>query len=522
MQKVVIADDDEILLQGLMTLVPWEKTGVEVVAGVTDGEKALAEVKKNAADILLTDIRMPRMDGLELCAELKKLCPYTTIVIMSAYDDFEYAHKAIRLNVKDYLVKPVDLEQLEELIIKIVKQRDEAKKKTESVASMIEQNKSFMKENVLKRFITGDESYFEEQDWETCFDIEQYNEWTLLEIRLEHTAYEEEIKKKIKALSEEYEWKWVRLDYERNIVCCFEKGKGIQEKLRTFKENCESMIAEYEPDAYVCFFTGTIVNEATSLNISYHCIEALEKYLYVHNEKLDLNETDLESSYGSSHSLNTFVIEYLADMVLSGQDDRIETYVDKLYVNLKGLGGDSKIMFVYAQSLFMIEVQKKVKGYQIDSGIIHQEYDSWYKDIVSTEKLSDGIYYFRQMLLQMSNKISRERNASEVGILKKACMYIDEHFTDSGLRVSEVADCVGVSSNYFSTLFKEQAGISFSEYVMKKRIEEAQKLVCQQRLRSNEVAAKVGFDNPNYFSTAFKKHTGFTVSQFRDRYGGPF
>ena len=136
MQKIVIADDDEILLEGLTNAFDWHALGITVTASVADGLHALEAVKASHADILLTDIRMPHMDGLSLARELGQLGYDTTVVIMSAYNDFSYAQEAIRLAAVDYILKPVDLTILREILSKIVSSRNSHVQQEEKLQKM--------------------------------------------------------------------------------------------------------------------------------------------------------------------------------------------------------------------------------------------------------------------------------------------------------------------------------------------------------------------------------------------------
>jgi len=385
MYKLVIAEDDEILLRGLSTMFDWDELDVCVVAAVDDGDKALQEVIKTKADILLTDIRMTNMDGLELVEQIRKIGLKIDIVIMSAYDDFAFAQRALRLEVGDYILKPIELSLLRETIRHILVRKHERKQQ----------------ESML----------LWEQDT-------------------------------------------IELD-----------EKEVEYRL-------------VNDDAYV-------------------------------------NKHNLETYFNDRSIINKIQIADVAKLILLGNVQEIEKQLSKVLINLRKAGSDSMIMFTFFLSYLLGKLGETLQGeYLFDEG-----YAKLYADIMHERTLRDAMKLLRKKLLDATHKIALNNGVNLVNMVKQACAYIDSHYKDASLRVNDVAYAVGLSPNYFSSVFAEITGVNFTDYLIDKRMREAQLLIVYSDYTSQEIGYMVGYSNPSYFSAAFKKYTGMTVSKYKEMIG---
>lgn len=261
-----------------------------------------------------------------------------------------------------------------------------------------------------------------------------------------------------------------------------------------------------------------MVKNIFELHNSYECIKRIRKYLYVENKAVDLYETDIDYYYNQSRTLNKPVVIYLAQIVSNGQEEAIKSYIGKLEHNLKSVGDNSQLMLLYALSIFLVELNKKARQRGVTKEKleqIDQDYNEYYKEITQQKKLGDAMRSLERMMIQFAREIKADSSASNNGLIQKALQYIEEKFCEPELRIAEVADYVGLSQNYFSTIFKEETGVSFTDYLIQRRMKEAQNLLVHSDYRSSEISARVGYDNPTYFSTLFKKYTGVTVSTYR-------
>lgn len=369
MYSLLIADDDEILLEGLRTAFDWQALNISVAAAVTDGAAALECLRREPADILFTDIKMGRMDGLELTRLVKEEFPQVRLVIMSAYEEFGFAQHAVRVGVEDYIVKPIDLNQLAD----------------------------------------------------------------------------------------------------------------------TFRRVTEGLDRERAQKAY---WSG------------------------IHQRIDEMGERSVEDYYRASGSLNAGVIEHLARVTLLGSAQEIAQDVERLKANLEEVSGGSFVFLVAA--LGMLAGRLNDHG-QLSAGQ-KQALISLQKDAMKCQKLEDAMALLRARLEGIAGEIA-ECSKDVKGLIQTACRYVEAEYARSGLRIRDAAAHVGLSPSYFSAMFAKYAGESFSEYLLRIRMKEAQLLLSSTDLRTYEIAYKVGYDNPTYFSTLFKRFSGMTVSQYREAFG---
>lgn len=369
MYSLVIADDDEILLEGLATAFDWQALNIRVAAAVTDGAAALDALRREPCDILLTDIKMGRMDGLELTRLTKEEFPQARLVIMSAYEEFGFAQHAVRVGVEDYIVKPIDLDQLQDTF----------------------------------RRIAGD------------------------------------------------------LDRER---------------------------------AQKAYLTD------------------------IHRRIDELGERSVEECYRASGALNTGVIEHLARVTLLGSAQEVAGDVERLKANLEAVSGGSFVFLVAALGM----LAGRLGGSGQLSGAQKEALIALQKDAMKCQRMEDAMEMVRACLDGIAGEMA-EQSLDVKGLIQSACRYVEAQYFRSELRLRDAAQHVGLSPSYFSAMFAKYAGESFSEYLLRIRMKEAQLLLSGTEFRTYEIAYKVGYDNPTYFSTLFKRYAGMTVSQYREAFG---
>ena len=370
MYNLILVDDDEILLEGLGTAFDWAQLGIQVVATATDGIFALAEMRRLPCDILITDIKMGRMDGLELTKQVRNEFPATRVVIMSAYEEFAYAQQAVRMAVEDYLLKPIDLDQLTEIIQKIV------------------------------------------------------------------------------------------------------------QSLASERAHCET-------------------------------VEGMHRTLN------DLGDHTVEEYFRASGLLNTGLVEHLSKAVAFGNDRKTAEDIQLLRTHLMEVSGGS---FVFLMTTISILITKLMES-NVLSETEQAQLKTMQHNALIMPSLDEAMRETEETLTQIALQIAERTGGGREQLIAQACRYIDEHYSASALRIRDVADAVGLSSSYLSSLFSKCVHESFTDYLVRRRMMEAQNLLSNTDLRTYEVAYRVGCDNPTYFSTMFKNFTGMTVSKYRETFG---
>ena len=492
-------EDEKTTRDSIRNNIHWESHDIEYIGDAMDGELALPQILEKKPNILLCDIRMPYMDGLELVRLVKDKFPDIKIIILSGYDKFDYAQKAIQLGVSEYLLKPVSSADVLNSVLRVKKSIDEKRLAKETIAINKQEallSKRFLLMNELCTGTLSNTSDILRRARETG-------------ISLSAGAYQIILAKTYNATE----------DTKRNVCLessqyiSFQKQDGIEVYL--LKAQSEQVLSglrkqvvkkfEEQENVYQFFVEGTVVFRLTHVSDSYY--NACFKF----QSKIDFKNMD-GVAQGFQINRNEIV-----DFLRNGTKDKVEHFwkqYDQIFENA--------IQSMVCRLYFYAEVFFAVSEFEDELGIPTSErmqydmaplYSFPGSNTQETEKhMKHVVYDMCRDLMEIRDS----RNAFGIAPFeKRAKNYIKQHYSNPTLSLSDVATAVNMSPNYFSTIFKNQTNFTFSQYLMDTRIEQAKKLLRYTSLRIGEVAYKSGYENVNYFSMIFKKKTGMSPSQFR-------
>lgn len=411
MTKVFLVDDEIVIREGIRNSFPWQDTDYQLVGEAPDGEIALSMIRDTKPDILITDIRMPFMDGLELCRVVRRQMPWIGIVILSGYDEFEYARQAIQLGVKEYLLKPITARELRQVLDRVSAQlraEQEDRERSESLRARMENDQLFVKEKLLSTL------YFED-----AAEMDALN-----------------VVNQLRSMG-------VYLTANRYIVvdCAFEP---ISRGLEALRELAES-------SGGIAHVTGSRIGGRV-LMLGDSDSDAEERaYAFASS-----SVTELERS-GCSH------IRLSIGETVSSPDQI-----------LRSMKSAAHIRHVLADQAGERPMIVGVRDFG-DAG--------------------DG--------------------GGARTVTARAKLYMAEHFADSGLMLKDVASAVGMSESRFSTVFAQESGKTFTEYLTALRLNRARELLAATDRRSAQIALEVGYNDAHYFSYLFKKNEGMTPGEYR-------
>ena len=414
MIKVFLVDDEIAVREGIRTSFPWEETGYQLVGEAPDGEMALPMIRDTNPDIVITDIRMPLMDGMELCRAIRSQMPWIGIIILSGYDEFEYAREGIKLGVKEYMLKPVTAEELRQTLDKVseeMKSARQEKERNDRIRTRLENSQAFLTETLLGALYSEDTA----------------------------AADKRSVVEQLRAMG-------VNIAAPRYAVidAAFEPAeKGY---------NALSELAES---------SGGIVFAVKS--------RVGARILVLGNQERDTEER--------AYAFASSIVKELERAECTGIRVSIGEIVD----------GPENI----------------VKSLQSARHIRHVLTDQH-----RTEATIVGVREF--------NEGSGERSAAI--ITAKAKLFLADRFTDNNLMLQDVAEHVGMSNSRFSTVFAQESGRTFTEFLTGLRLEKAKELLRETDKRSSQIALEVGYNDAHYFSYLFKKNTGMTPGEYRSRH----
>ena len=500
--KVILVDDEEEVREAIRRRINWEEIGFTVVGTAEIGEDALELAENCEPDVVMTDIQMPFMDGLTMIRKLKEMIPDLRSVIFSGYDDFEYAKEAIRLEAEEYILKPVDAEELKEIFLRIKGRLDEKLKQRRNVellSKYYEESRPMMKEQLIIGLLEGRELQF---------DLERYqNDYGF---RIESAFYccgafritplgddREKLNKNLMAVSlkqivaERFKGvlaveAFVYLD----TVCVLARLKSTQQ-YSIFIEEMDKIckIAHKSLDANVSAGIGRIYGNAESIHTSFlEAKDAFHHRIFVgENQAICISDVDPSSSVEDYVSEKQ--IRHIMRQVKTGTEASLEKEIRDFIEKLKR----SEVSLSQLE-LANINTDEELEGFS------------------SMDEFADRLIKITGILRE---KISSGRMDTTKKLAEDARQYIQDHYGDSKLSVDDLCLHLGVGASYFSAVFKKETGMSFVTYLTNVRMNEAQRLLDTTDEKSYIIAGMVGYEEPNYFSYVFKRHFGISPSKYR-------
>lgn len=496
--KLLIVDDEPIICQGLKMTVPWDEIGVEIVGEAYDGEEALSIIKDTHVDIILTDVNMPIMDGLELAEQVSHLFQHIRMIIISGYDEFDYAKRAMKSGVRDYLLKPVDIDELMKLVKAIQKEMAEEREK-ELIFSMKQLLSSIVMDQELDLTIIPKGNDFNGYQL-LCSEIKHYASriYHLNDVDKQH------IKKTWKSrISEELRTKGllsvsIFTDENRLLTCC----KMSEDKYNfsnLYNKMVESISQQLGVSLGLCY--SPVATDAKEVSKSYQVIVEGIKLAHRMNEKV--YDTTMIPIYTTNLELTRF--EKRLSQMLSEEKPEVQKFVDDLFSHLE------------KNQLYLEDVVNVLK--KLEKNLLTNFLDKQHLRI--SEGVNVTIYNsydaIKSLLKKDIEAYLRYRSVAKGGqhwLVMKAVNYIKEHYA-SDLKATEVADVINVSPNYFSQLIKQETGKHFNDYLHDVRLNQAKLLLKETPYRVFEIAEMVGYKDYKYFVHIFKKSTSITPTKYR-------
>ena len=530
MLKVFLVEDEFVMREGIKNNIDWNSHGYEFCGEASDGELAFPMIQKLNPDIVITDIKMPFMDGLELSRLIKKELPFTEIIILSGYEEFEYAKEAIKIGVSQYLTKPINGEELlrevDLLAEKISEKRKEREIREKYVREM-EENFLGERKNLFQYLVTGSKSMSELLEISDKLNIDLSAIWyrvALVKIQSMNHARDEysnslvQIEQKLKAIDADRGL----LVFDRNL-----EGQALIFKADTREElekiqndylgKMRDLLGDYTQIRYFVGI-GMPVNRLSELPSSFEqashafahrylvkesCIwnyEEMEQNIY-HDEEFNIsnvNPKQLDRSklreflkFGDREEVIYFVEEYFKDL----GPNAMKSNMFRQYIILDAY-------FCVVDFLDSLQFQKdELEPLDVTSGILQSE-----------ETAIKYVIRIIEKALELREKTASNRYGGIVDEVKK---YIDKNYADEDLSLNVLASHVNFSPNHLSMVFSQQTGKTFIKYLTDFRMSKAKELLRCTGKRSSEISLEVGYKDPHYFSYLFKKTQGMTPTQYR-------
>lgn len=490
MLKAVIFDDEYIVLQGLSQMINWEHYGVELVGMAEDGLSALSLFRECKPDIVLTDIRMPGLDGLQLIGTAAAESPKTMFIVFSGFNEFEYVRRAIGLGVVDYLEKPITVAKIDEALRKAIYKITREQTFSEMKIKWEESKEELLEKATLDLLLAGGRA---EDKWRMIFGTgwEDVVAVTVLafsdRISLpSHSSY------RIVTVTNGNEWLAVVFQHEPSPEALW---------------NMLFLISESNNGPFGSGRTYTSIGEASK---SYH--EALRSLRYGRFLKED-GWTRIEDVEGKNNLFPADLTIHEDEVIVSlrtGDQEGLLSAVNNLeeWMVEQKLSPERVEQELLKLIYLGLEIAKESECYQRELSSIHL------LELHEMHTREEMFFWLRSKFKSLQSWMADSRRLHRHAALEKALQYMNLHYGED-LSLQELAEHVDLNPSYFSLLFKEKIGISYIKYLTGIRMERAKELL-KTGLRVNEVSEKVGYINYRHFTELFKKMVGTTPGQYRE------
>lgn len=532
--KVLLVDDEKLERVLIRKGYAWEENGFEIIGEASNGEEALEVLSITTPDIIITDINMPYMDGLKLTEEIRTRNIPCKIVIVTGYRDFDYARRALKSGVKDFLLKPVQIKDLKEIVEAIKDEWMEEKKLSHEISTLKEiadENQDIVKQSFLQLLV---ENRIDEN--EGILKLQLFHLSSLLDgcnciivkthrkekdgtskdaDRKDITIQDRKSKNELDyllSLSEEINKEKGKVAFvhylSHLIIYATEKedllSYGNSLKTRMNKEGYEDVtvgisdrmmgfsgISRAYRQAEKAISAGVILG--TNTTIPYHDYEKIKKG---HKGTIDINWKDF-----------IFQIENCIE-------EPVLKYIDEYTGKIKSAGitdnGYLKLMAMNMLSKASVVLSK----HGTSLGQLMGE-DTLYNEVSRIETVGEMNRCIKDIIKEVLLFSDKFRNKKRNKLIDEALLYIEEELYSPDLSLKTVASQIFVNESYLSRVFKLEVGESLIEYITRKRIERSIVLLNTTDLKAYEIAEQIGICDPHYFSICFKKHTGITVKEYK-------
>ena len=542
MLKIFLAEDEVIVRETIKRMIPWEELGFELVGEAADGEMALPLLIRQKPDLLITDIKMPFMDGLTLAKLAKKELPELKIVILSGYDDFNYAKQAISIGVEEYLLKPITKNALIERLSEI-RSRYEHEKTQKEYYEKFQREMQVYEKNSNRDFfealVCGSmdmmEVYKKAEKLGLDIVAEAYNILIFTmnseeDFSGQKEGYSEWEAESLEMLEEFFSGHPSAMLFRSNIFSYGVLLKGQKESIKEITKECvgkiQGILKRKESKREWFLAVGQPVERLSQIKKSYHTASRAfsQRYLYVENilyyDEMEMMEhrsgqaDTNDNAYLKKVDVNALNPAILQKFLSNGIQEETENFVKDYFYAI----GQEPMESLVFRNYVILNVRFSVLSFLKSLGCDTEEMEPENTEEILAESgknIESAITYAKKMISQAITIRDQNSGNKNRSILKTAVDFIDEHYMDEDISLNTAANVANVSSNHFSALFSQNMGQTFIEYLTTLRMNKAKELLRCTGMRSSEIAGEVGYKDAHYFSYLFKKTQGMTPSEYR-------
>ena len=558
--KVILVDDEVEVIDVMKKKIRWNDLGFDVVGSATNGVKALELVEKLQPDVVLTDIKMPYMDGLELARKLNQDYPNIYIMLCTGFDEFEYAKEAVHLEIKEYMLKPISATELSESLMKLKATLDREREEKLNVKKLEDYFQEVLPKLQSNFFISLIEGRVREEDYERfLLDYQVDMKGPLFCCIIFHTSENDVpdgMNPLLLSMSVEREIKQRLMEncncqefiYMGNTILIMELHS--EDEIAQLTDKCDRFCrwAWRIMGAAVTAGVGTVCNNLYDISISYEGAREAVSYRVLYGTKRAINIAEIVPKESKKAvPLEETKMQELFRAIHVGDQEKIRKEAiketEKLHKNAATISqynlatmeivsgffkfcannSMSLLNFVSITFAYICVVRISVCPSILETlsmgtplakvMVVANVWRARWK--VTQLDESSMTNWIINMSMAISEKLRSTRNSTSRRIITDAQNIVKDRYMEPALSLDDVCADLGVSNSYFSSIFKKETGQSFVSYLTDYRMDRAEEMVLNTDEKSYKIAEKVGYQDANYFSYVFKKKFGVSPSKYR-------
>ncbi|SDE25499.1 two-component system, response regulator YesN [Paenibacillus sp. UNCCL117] len=543
MYRLIIVDDEVSTRTGLRDYFEWSAYGIEVAGEAGNGEAGLALARSVKPHIVLTDVKMPGMNGIELAKRLREEDPGVKIVFISGYDDVEYLKSALKMDAIDYILKPINRKELASVFDKIVKLTDSEREQHDlfnHLNAKLQQSFPLLREKFLHRLLHETQWHPGELERQIEFlelSLPSESDYCAIAISVddEEVAFERLSQREIELtgfsiqnICEEIVAKYMqgyiveqRKGVFAGILCIRTEAEteALYEMLTELKEQLDDFLKRLM-DISLSIGVGSPVRRLTELHHSYRqANDALHQKLFLGKNRLILIDqlyTREQSDFRTIRSR----IDKLASMLKSADEDGMMTQLAELFDDIvRNRNMNVKSCRMTGQNLLLVASQ------------FLMEIDAWSEELERAEEQARDSMFRLETISEMQTAVQTyyrlacraihdKKSKKSRNVIERIKSVMESRYHEN-LTISGIAEEVYLTTTYVCLIFKQETGYTLNDYLTKVRMDKAIEMLKDPASKLYDICYAIGYSEPSYFSKQFKKYTGLSPSEYRNMHGGP-
>ncbi len=503
MKKVMLVEDEDFILQGIKYIIDWEALSMEIAATAHNGKEALEIFQENPTDIVVTDVEMPRMNGLELLREIRKLNSRTRGIFLSGYDEFEYARTALRLDVEEYILKPINEDQLRDALIRAGKHLDELDRKK---AGNMEDKIGWI------RFLKGKLAREEEAKFYQMLPEIEEGEKVYAAIMkidtdtIENTGGMMNILAELQKLGQKL--KPIYLAPDTLFLLMYMPQEAQDQEIL----DCYGDVQDHLESSFgiMSFFTvSNAITEYEQLPTCYKTAQKLQKYKMLEGYGSCINEAHIQDRKSQDVVIDETM---LRKMILKKDKEGALNYIEDLFIN--NLESEVNVEVLYQMSLKIAMLLQDIKmEYKLAQSTNLRDLSEIIEKIYQADDLLGLKAIFISEIVEIINYLHTE-DSQYTPVVKQIMAEVQKNYKED-MNLKTLSYKYHMNASYLGQIFQKEAGCSFAQYLSNTKNGIAKDLILNTNMKINDIAKEVGYPDTSYFYRKFKQCYGVSPASLR-------